>query len=165
MLHFMCGKMGAGKSTLAVKLAVSEAAVLLSEDEMLRTLYPGGVTDLRSYVELSGRIKRALREHIVALLRRGVPVVLDFPANTASQRAWFRELIERSGAEHRLHYVDVPNEVCKRQLKERTVANPGDPLQDEATFDALLAYFAEPAEEEGFDVVHYGSSPNGSAER
>lgn len=154
-LHFMCGKMGAGKSTLAKELAASHAAVLLSEDDLLRRLYPREVVDLAAYVALSGRIKLALTDHICALLRHGLSVVLDFPANTAGQRAWFRQLIEQSGATHRLHYVIASNDTCKRQLKQRRANNPDDALQDEATFDALLAYFTEPGAEERFAVVRY----------
>lgn len=154
-LHFMCGKMGAGKSTLAKALAVSHAAVLLSEDELLRRLYPKEVVDLTAYVALSGRIKLALTDHVCELLRHGVPVVLDFPANTTGQRAWFRQLIEQSGAPHRLHYLVASNDTCKRQLKQRRAGNPDDTLQDEATFDALLAYFTEPCPEEQFTVVRH----------
>jgi len=149
----MCGKMGAGKSTFAKSLAASSGAVVLSEDDLLRDLYPGGVVDLGSYVTLSGRIKHALAGHICALLAQGTSVVLDFPGNTVSQRAWFRQLIERSGAHHQLPYLNVPNETCRRQLRERRAANDGDPLQDDATFDALLAHFAPPSPEEQFAVV------------
>ncbi|MFC5438383.1 AAA family ATPase [Rhodanobacter umsongensis] len=155
ILHFMCGKMGAGKSTFAMAMASSNAAVLLSEDDLLRDLYPGGVTDLGSYVTLSGRIKRALADHICALLRQGISVVLDFPANTAAQRAWFRKLIESSGVSHQLHYLDVPNDTCRHQLRERRARNGSDPLQDDATFDALLAHFAAPTPEERFTVVRH----------
>jgi predicted kinase len=151
-LHFMCGKMGAGKSTFAKSLAAACGAVLLSEDDLLRDLYPGGVTDLGSYVTLSGRIKHALAGHICALLRHGTSVILDFPGNTVSQRSWFRQLIESSGARHQLHYLNVPNETCKQQLRERRVSG-NDPLQDDATFDALLVHFAAPTPEERFAVV------------
>lgn len=157
-LHFMCGKMGAGKSTLAKELAASHAAVLLSEDELLRRLYPQEVVDLTAYVTLSGRIKLAMTDLICDLLRHGVAVVLDFPANTAGQRAWFRQLIDKSGAAHRLHYLVASNDTCKRQLKQRRASNPGDTLQDEATFDALLAYFSEPEPDEGFTVVRHERS-------
>jgi predicted kinase len=149
----MCGKMGAGKSTFAKSLAASSGAVLLSEDDLLRDLYPGGVTDLGSYVTLSGRLKNALAGHICALLRQGISVVLDFPGNTMGQRAWLRQLIESSGANHQLHYLNVPDETCRRQLRERRATNGSDPLQDDATFDALLAHFAAPASEERFTVV------------
>ncbi|MFK4135293.1 AAA family ATPase [Pseudomonas luteola] len=152
-IHFMCGKMGAGKSTFAKSLAESSGAVLLSEDDLLRGLYPGEVTDLGSYITLSGRIKDTLADHIRALLRQGISVVLDFPGNTLNQRIWFRELIESSDAPHQLHYLDVSDETCRRQLRERRSINGGDPLQDDATFDALLAYFAPPTPEEQFNVV------------
>ncbi|MDN3237990.1 ATP-binding protein [Pseudomonas sp. WAC2] len=157
-LHLMCGKMGAGKSTFAKSLAESSGAALLSEDDLLRGLYPGEVTDLGSYMTLSSRIKNALAGHICALLRQGMSVVLDFPGNTVNQRAWFRELIESSGAHHQLHYLDVSDETCRRQLRERRSINGGDPLQDDATFNALLAYFAPPTPEEQFNVVRLGAS-------
>lgn len=152
-LHLFCGKMGAGKSTLARSLSASCGAALLSEDDLLRDLYPGEVTDLGSYVTLSGRIKHALAGHICTLLRQGTSVVLDFPANTLRQRAWFRQLIDSSGAKHQLHYLNVPDATCRRQLVQRRATNGGDPLQDEATFDLLLAHFAPPSPEEKFSVV------------
>ena len=45
-LIFFCGKMAAGKSTLARKLAQREHAVLLVQDELLESLYPGEITDM-----------------------------------------------------------------------------------------------------------------------
>jgi predicted kinase len=155
VLHFMCGKMGAGKSTLAQELAVAQSAILLSEDALLRQLYPQEVVDLARYVALSGRIKLALTEHICELLRQGTSVILDFPANTVGQRAWFRQLIDKSGAAHQLHYLAASNDTCKRQIAERRASHPDDSLQDDATFDALLAYFSEPAPEEQFTVIRH----------
>jgi predicted kinase len=152
-LHVFCGKMGAGKSTFARSLAASSGAVLLSEDDLLRDLYPGEITDLGTYVTLSGRIKRALAGHICTLLRQGTSVVLDFPGNTIRQRAWFRQLIESSGAEHQLHYLNVSDATCRQQLRQRRATAGGDPLQDDATFDALLAHFTPPSLEEQFTVV------------
>ena len=38
-LIFFCGKMGAGKSTLARKVADEKGAVLISEDDLLSKLY------------------------------------------------------------------------------------------------------------------------------
>lgn len=153
VLYFMCGKMGAGKSTLARAIAKDNSALLMSEDDLLRDLYPNDVVDLASYVSCAGRVRQALRGHISTLLRRGISVVLDFPANTVSQRVWFHELIEQSGAAHELHFLLVPDDVCKRQLKKRALAKPSDPLQDEATFDLLSGYFVAPTPEERFMVV------------
>jgi serine kinase of HPr protein (carbohydrate metabolism regulator) len=44
-LVFMCGKMAAGKSTLARELARREHTVLLVQDEFLEQLFPGEITD------------------------------------------------------------------------------------------------------------------------
>ena len=38
-LHFFCGKIAAGKSTLAAKLAEQEGTVLIAEDAWLAALY------------------------------------------------------------------------------------------------------------------------------
>lgn len=97
MLHMVCGKIGAGKSTLTRRLADAPATVLISEDAWLAALYPGEIVDLPDYVRTSTRLKQVMAEHVVALLAAGVSVVLDFPANTASSRAWARGIFEKAG--------------------------------------------------------------------
>jgi predicted kinase len=155
-LHFFCGKMAAGKSTLSRQLASQERAVLLAEDEFLARLFPGQITDLAAYVACSSRVRDALAAHIVALLAIGVSVVLDFPGNTRSQRAWFRRLVDDSGAAHELHFIDVSNALCLRQLRERSKDLPPDtPWTGEAEFHAVTAYFEPPAVEEGFHVIRH----------
>lgn len=154
-LIFLCGKMAAGKSTLAKTLADRENAVLLVQDELLDTLFPGEITDVPGFVKYSARLKQALAQHIGALLSKGNTVVLDFPGNTKTQRAWFRQLFEAANVEHELHFVDASNDLCKRQLKERSKdLAPGAWTTDEA-FEAVTAYFQSPEEEEGFNVVHH----------
>jgi len=142
--------MAAGKSTLASELAKRERAVLLAEDEFLDRLFPGEILDIAGYVRCSIRVKNALGPHICNLLTRGVSVVLDFAGNTRSQRAWFRQLIDTSRAAHELHFIDLPDEVCKRQLRSRSRNLPaGTAWTTEEEFDAVTAYFEPPADEEG----------------
>lgn len=153
-LHFLCGKMAAGKSTLAKRLAAVHGAVLLEEDHFLATLYPDEIRSVGDYVRCSSRVRDALAAHVVALLRGGVPVVLDFPGNTRRQRRWFRELADRAQAPHRLHFLDVADDVCKTQLRERSRhLPPGAPFTTDAEFEAVTRYFEPPAADEGFDVV------------
>ena len=59
-LMFLCGKMAAGKSTLARDLAQRENAVLLVQDEFLEHLFPGEITDIAGFVRCSSRLKNAL---------------------------------------------------------------------------------------------------------
>jgi hypothetical protein len=55
----------------------------------------------------SARLRNALSLHIQDLLNRGIPVVLDFPGNTRTQRQWFRAIVEGANVEHELHFIDV----------------------------------------------------------
>ena len=71
-----------------------------------------------------GQAERALTPLIASLLSRGTSVVLDFPGNTTKQRAWFRQLFEAAAVEHELHFIDASDDVCKRQLRERSAGLP-----------------------------------------
>src|SRR6266487_1905165 len=117
-LIFLCGKMAAGKSTLARELADRENAVLLVQDDFVTALFPGEITDIPSFVNRYTRLKNALTPHICVLLSKRISVVLDFAAATKAQRAWFRELIERTQVEHELHFVDESYAVNKTQLPD-----------------------------------------------
>jgi predicted kinase len=155
-LIFFCGKMAAGKSTLARELAGRESAMLLVQDEFLARLFPGEITDIPGFVKYSARLREALTPHISSLLAKGISVVLDFPGNTRAQRAWFRQLFDAAAAEHELHYVDASDALCKRQLKDRSKDLPaGSAWTTAAEFEAITAYFQPPADDEGFSVVHH----------
>src|SRR6516165_10860644 len=153
-LIFFCGKMAAGKSTLAKELADREKAVLLVQDDLLNALFPGEITDIHGFVKRSSRLKNVLAPHVCALLSKGISVVLDFPANTRAQRAWFGELIKRANVEHELHFVDTSDALCQTQLRDRSKGLPaGTPWTSEADFEAINAYFQAPSEDEKFNVV------------
>jgi predicted kinase len=155
-LMFLCGKMAAGKSTLARDLAAREQAVLLVQDEFLDRLYPSEIIDIPDFVKYSTRLRSALEPHVCALLAKGISVVLDFPGNTKAQRAWFRAIFEHANAGHELHFIDASDALCKRQLEERSKdLPPGAPWTTAAEFDAITAYFQPPTEQEGFNVVYH----------
>lgn len=153
-LLFLCGKMASGKSTLAKVLAAREDAVLFVQDEWLDALYPNAVVNVASYLEYSGRINKTLAPYVVALLARGISVVLDFPGNTRNQRAWFRAIIDQAGAEHELHYVDTADPICRAQLKARSAhLPPGTKWTTEEDFELISSHFRAPADDEAFTVV------------
>jgi len=161
-LIFLCGKMAAGKSTVAKGLAARENAVLIVQDEFLDHLFPGEIVDVPGFAKYSARLRNALAPHIHALLSKGMSVVLDFPGNTRTQRAWFRELIERANVEHELHFVDASDAQCKRQLRDRSAGlPPGTPWTTDAEFEAITLYFQPPSEDEHFNVIRH----DGAADR
>ena len=153
-LTFFCGKMGAGKSTLARQLACQPNSILLSEDQMLAGLYPDSIHSLEDYIRLSRRLKSVLRSQVVSLLRIGVNVVMDFPGNTRTQRRWFREVIDEAGCPHELAYLDRPDCVCIEQLsKRRELESERASFDTEENFYAITAFFQVPVENEGFRVT------------
>lgn len=155
-LVLMCGKMAAGKSTLSRQLAGRDDAVLLVQDEFLARLFPGEIVDIPSFLERAGRLMAVLTPLIGDLLAQGLTVVLDFPGNTRRQRAWFRELIDRTGADHELHVIDASDDICKRQLRQRSAALPeGSRWTSDAEFDAITALFEPPAPDERFTIVRH----------
>jgi predicted kinase len=155
-LIFLCGKMAAGKSTLARELADRENAVLLVQDDFLAALFPGEITDIPSFVNRYTRVRNALTPHVCALLSKGISVVLDFAAATKGQRVWFRELIERTHVEHELHFLDVSDTSRKTQLRDRSRGLPaGTRWTTEEDFEAVNAYFQPPSEDEKFNVVRH----------
>ena|SRR5689334_9616283 len=155
-LMFLCGKMAAGKSTLARELAQRSNAILLVQDELLAFLFPSEIIDTTTFLERSSRLRNAIAPHICAILSKGVSVVLDFPGNTRAQRAWFREIFERAHVEHELHFVDASEALCKRQLKDRTKHLPaGTRWTIDAEFEAITVYFQPPLDDEAFSVVRH----------
>ena len=91
-----------------------------------------------------------------AWFAKGTSVVIDFHGNTKKQQAWFRTLFEHADVAHELHFIDVPDDLCKRQLKDRSQHLPvGSPWTTDADLDAITAYFEAPAAEERFNVIRY----------
>lgn len=155
MLHMVCGKIGAGKSTLMRQLAQAPATVLISEDTWLAALYPGEIHELADYVRSADRLKQAMAGHVVALLEAGVSVVLDFPANTVSNRNWMRGIFEAAGAAHTLHFLDVPDAVCKERLRARNASGTHPFETTDAQFDLITSHFEAPLPQEGFAVLRH----------
>jgi predicted kinase len=154
-LHLLCGKIASGKSTLAAELSQAPSTVLISEDFWLSRLFGPEMTSVPDYIRCSKRLQDAIGPHIQDLLRLGVSVVLDFPANTVGYRAWMRTLFEGGRADHRLHVFDVPDEVCRARLRERNAAGTHDFAASDAEFDLISRYFVAPSEAEGFTVVRH----------
>lgn len=153
VLHIVCGKIAAGKSTLTQRLAAAPMTVRISEDDWLARLYPGEILAIADYVRCAGRLRTAMAGHVEALLAAGMSVVLDFPANTTATRAWARGIFEQAGAAHRLHYLDVSDEVCKARLRARNAAGEHAFETSEQAFEQITRHFAAPTADEGFDIV------------
>lgn len=160
-LHFLCGKMAAGKSTLARKLAVEHRAVLISEDIWLQRLFPEEIRDFVDYLKYSARLKTVVAPLVIELLEKGMSVVLDFPANVPKTRNWIRELFEAANADHVLHFVNTGNDQCLEQLAQRNREKPeGSKEMTVEEFEYITSFFVAPTPEEHFTIIEYGGNRN-----
>ena len=117
---------------------------LFSEDEL---------ETIDDFARLSARLRAAMAPHVVDILRQGLSVVLDFPANTVGYRNWMRSLITQAGVAHELHLLDIPDTICKQRLRQRNAEGEHPYQVSEATYDLFTSYFVPPAPDEGFNVV------------
>lgn len=152
-LHLLCGKIAAGKSTLTARLGSLPNTIVVSEDHWLSRLYAGQMNSVADYIRCSALLRDALGPHLITLLQNGVSVVLDFPANTLANRAWMRTIFEDAESAHQLHFLDVPDEVCKARLRERNARGDHEFAATDEQFDLITSHFVAPTPDEGFDIV------------
>jgi predicted kinase len=159
-LHLLCGKIASGKSTLAASLSETPGTMVISEDTWLAALYGDQMTSVADYVRCAGKLRLALTPHLVALLKAGVSVVLDFPANTVANRQWMMTVIRESGVPHQLHFLDVADDICKARLRARNASGEHDFAATDEQFDLITRYFVAPEEQEGFNIIRYQDQPS-----
>ena len=156
-LHLLCGKIAAGKSTLAKQLAAAPATLLISEDHWSSHLFRQELKTLDDYRVYSARLRAAMGPHVVAVLRAGLSVVLDFPANTLVSRRWMRAIADEAGCADVLHVLDPPDAVCKARLKARNEGGQHPFQTSDAEFDEFSRHFVRPTPDEGFHIVLHAS--------
>lgn len=127
--------------------------LLISEDQWTSNLFADELRTIDDYGRYSARLRAAIGPHIVDILRHGLSIVLDFPANTVRNRNWMRSLIDQSGSAHELHLLDVPDMICKQRLRERNAGGEHPFLVSEAEYDLFTSYFVPPELSEGFNVI------------
>ena len=119
------------------------------------------MSTVKDYVRCSGKLGAVIGPHVVSLLRAGVSVVLDFPANTRAQRRWMRDIVDESGAQHRLHFLDVSDEVCLSRMLARQEAGEHPFSVTQEQFWQVSRFFERPAEDEGFHIIMYSGADLG----
>ncbi|MEE4011316.1 ATP-binding protein [Roseibium sp. FZY0029] len=161
-LHLFCGKPASGKSTLADRYAERPGSILLREDRWLSGLYGDQMSTLTDFVRCSALLRKTITPHAVALLQSGLSVVLDFHANTKESRQWMLALVEKAGCGHELHFLDVPDEVCKTRLRQRNLFGEHEFSVTEAEFDRIASHFQPPTEDEPFNLKIHSAGDQAS---
>lgn len=114
-LVLLCALPGAGKTTLAKKLAEEMPAVRFCPDDWMQDL---GIslwnTDVRDALE-----KKCFWSMTQELLKLGQSVVLEYGFWARSERDHMLLGAKLLGARVELHYLDVPTKVLKQRLAQR----------------------------------------------
>ncbi|MEO1138024.1 MAG: ATP-binding protein [Pseudomonadota bacterium] len=152
-LHLICGKIASGKTTLTASLGRLDGTVVVAEDDWLSTLFSDEMSSIADYVRCSSKLRNVMGPHIASLLRAGVSVVLDFPANTVETRNWMRGILNQTNAFHELHLLDVPDEVCIARLRARNAQGDHPFAATDEQFWQLSKHFVAPSPDEGFNIV------------
>lgn len=64
-----------------------------------------------------------------------------------------RGLSENAKVAHQLHYLDVPDDVCKARLRQRNAKGEHEFMVTDEQFDVFTSHFVAPTPDEGLNVI------------
>ena len=146
----LCGKIASGKSRYAEMLCKQENAVLLSVDELVLSILGGDLGE--KHDAITRCVQAYLFNKSLEILHAGTSVLLDWGFWTRERRQEARVFYETAGMESEFHYIDVPDDVWKRNIEKRNQAvleGKSDAyFVDEGLMQKLESLFETPAPEE-----------------
>ena len=165
MIHLICGPIGAGKTTHAIKIAKLCNAIRFSEDEWLEKLFvpdaPEGL--LQQPMPIVGawaqdKYKRC-REQIWIicddLLKQDIDIVIDGSAANKEQRDFIRKKAVFFNVDFQLYYTTADKDTRLKRVQKRN-EEKGETYSLEVTPDMFIhaeTFFTAPKEEELLNAI------------
>lgn len=143
-LFLLVGLPGAGKTTLAARLARERGALVLSADEwMARIVRDGWDAERRAAVQ---EIQTEIALHVA---RSGCDVVLDFGFFRRAERDLCRARAAECGVATRIIYLEVAKDELLRRLAARNADLPPNTFAvDEVHLDLCFSWLEPPTADE-----------------
>ena len=116
----ICGKIASGKSVYSERIRKSEQAVMLSVDELVLSVLGNDLG--AKHDEVTERIQAYFFEKSLEIITAGTHVLLDWGFWTKEKRSAARAFYESRGITCEFHYIDVPNDVWRRNIELRNAA-------------------------------------------
>ena len=152
-VHLICGATGAGKTTLAIRLAGRLGGVRFSLDDWMQALFWPDLPARDDFPWAEARIARCMdriKAMIVQVAPLGIPSIVDAGFTTRAERAAFAGWARGLDLTVRLHHVDLPADLRWRRVEERN-AERGAAYAFAVTremFDFMEAMWEPPDDEE-----------------
>jgi Predicted kinase len=116
----VCGKICAGKTTYAKKLAEEIGAVILSVDEITLVLFGQHLGD--KHDEMVEKTEKYLFGKAAEIISVGVNVILDWGFWTREERQYAVKYFSDLGIKSEWHYIDTTDRVWHKNLSKRNKA-------------------------------------------
>ena len=144
VLYLTVGLPGAGKTTLARRIADEHGILRLTPDEWMAPLFGHNDADGRRDI-LEGRMIWVAHQ----VLLSGASVILDFGCWSAEERFAIRSVAESVGARFDLQYVEIDEALRRARAAKRWEDAPEStfPMSD-ADHDRFLALCQPPSSDE-----------------
>ncbi len=155
MIHLICGKICSGKTYFAKRLSREKNAVILSCDELSRTIDRHISLDSGAYDILARDLQKYLLDRAADIGRMSVDVILDWGFWTAAQRAEVSAFFREKGLEFCWYYMDIDDISHKRNIEKRnSYTHENEYYVDEGLLSKCLSRFEEPYSESMVRIVN-----------
>lgn len=156
-VHFLCGFMGFGKSTVARRLAAQYNAVVLNDDEFICELF-GRDLPQNEFDAAHAKVSRFTWKLGERIAGAGGNVIFDCGFWSRASRA---DAVERMGhfcENIQFHQIECDMETAKQRVLNRSRNDKSALKIDEATFDALAHRYEPIGSDENLNVIYYNNN-------
>jgi predicted kinase len=125
-VYFICGRVGAGKTTYSRRLAEESNAVNFNIDDWMVTLFGADAPkplNLEWALPRTKRCNEQIWKTALQLVSVGKSAILDLGFYRKEQRQEFRQLAKRAGVAFEFHLVEALADTRRLRVQERNLGS------------------------------------------